>query len=768
MGTDSSNSHIPVCWDRMSTNCLVLKITSKAIDFTNHILSPSKSTSDRNWFANESTRDLAESSVRMWYNRCDLMHCQCKQRNTSGWHPIHLASLIGNQNLILEILNKERDVVNAEYNFKMEVITPLMCGAASSSIGVMRLLAGQGANFSSNPIKDLEWAIKGKSPECLIFVAEKATISPKEGTIINMLELFTTGILKDDAAGILEVILEFPRASVKRLTLSTIRRSVLAHKIQVECRALFFIALEKGFKDVVKLLIKKAKVNLNHVVFNGTPAMHYTIQNNTKDDLAAEILDILLNNGTMVNGRDGKGRTALNIAASAGYVKCAFVLIQREAEICVSDLKNLNERVPQFLETYFDSLISSRGLTSSPSGELVSIDIRFMGVKRNGKKKEEIKIQDDCKELLFLKFVIDDGQKELLMHPVIQTYLYTKWLICRKYFYCSVLLHICQLLCFTILTTEKYCVEDYCHTSIGNESGAQPLHNGSSYSSDNRPLIWFAVLGTSTFIIRIIMVLLNAFLFGTVKTNAMKHKFECVLLVSILVTIIPFPNPQDCSSLNFQRGTASISILLAWCYSLFYLARHPHLGIYVEMLLKVFKNFATFFLTYTCVLIGYALAFSVVLPKNSDFKTFISRMRKILTWMVGDLEIEIPKKEADLQIVVNILYISFILTVTVALINLLIGLAVHDIQGLLIKSKLNESIRQVHYLHMIQSMIYSKPMTNLAPLGIRKFFRRSIKLPLNVHIITVFPNKSDDKRLPQYLKQDALAVAKRNIVGIKN
>ncbi|ODM93962.1 Transient receptor potential channel pyrexia, partial [Orchesella cincta] len=563
------------------------------------------------------------------------------KRSTSGWHPIHLASLLGDHKLIIEILNKgniksnqrtgnirkQRGALNAIYQLKMDAITPLMCGAASGLIEVMKLLVGQGEQFSSNPIEDLEWAIRGKSPECFLYVAEKAPSFHKEGRI-NILELFITGALKDDAVNVLEIIVGFTKLSIKRPGFSTFRRSALANKIFLNCRALFFFALEKGFKEIIKLLIKKGKVNPN---------------DDGSDDAAAEILDILLNNGTSVNKRDGKERTALNISATAGYAKCAFVLIQREAEISVSDLISLNERVPQFLKTYLDSFISLKGLTSSPSGELVSIDIRFMGVKKNGKMKENIKVQQDCKELQFLKFVIDDGQEELLMHPVIQTYLHIKWIICSKYFYCSVLIYIFQLLCFTLLVTEKYKGDDYSEITTND---TKPL------ARNNRTKIWFATFGTTTMIITRTLVLLNSLLLGTFKAQSLKHTFELVLIMSILMTILPFSEPPELSCPPFQRAIASISILLAWCYSLFHLAKHPQLGIYVEMLRK--------------------------------------------------------------------------------------------------------------------SIIYSKPVSDLAPLSIRKFLRRSIKLPLNVHIITIFPNKSDDKRLPQDLKQDALAVAKINTRRLRN
>jgi len=93
-------------------------------------------------------------------------------------------------------------------------------------------------------------------------------------------------------------------------------------------------------------------------------------------------------------------------------------------------------------------------------------------------------------------------------------------------------------------------------------------------------------------------------------------------------------------------------------------------------------------LAFGSLIIGFALSFSVLFHENEEFSNFWGSLVKTVVMMMGEYEYEEllgseKKKEgAFLPITTEIVFFVFIMLASIVMINLMIGLAVSDIQAL--------------------------------------------------------------------------------------
>lgn len=112
-----------------------------------------------------------------------------------------------------------------------------------------------------------------------------------------------------------------------------------------------------------------------------------------------------------------------------------------------------------------------------------------------------------------------------------------------------------------------------------------------------------------------------------------------------------------------------------------------------------------------------------------------SSILKTVVMMIGELEFEdmfysndnLDGTPAFLATTTHLLFFAFIILVTVILMNLLVGLAVSDIQGLQASAGLNRLSRQAELVARLEGLLFSK-LLKTAPPKILEFFRREALL----------------------------------------
>ena len=103
----------------------------------------------------------------------------------------------------------------------------------------------------------------------------------------------------------------------------------------------------------------------------------------------------------------------------------------------------------------------------------------------------------------------------------------------------------------------------------------------------------------------------------------------------------------------------------------------------------------------------------------------------------------------------HFLVLLFIFLASIILMNLLVGLAVSDIQGLSKSAKLNQLIQQVELISYMEGWL-SSPMFGLAPARIQKYLRSKLHGLQGQNYKMVYSVKlldSNERLLPEALKR---------------
>ena len=116
-----------------------------------------------------------------------------------------------------------------------------------------------------------------------------------------------------------------------------------------------------------------------------------------------------------------------------------------------------------------------------------------------------------------------------------------------------------------------------------------------------------------------------------------------------------------------------------------YIRVFPFFGIYVIMFTSVFTTFFSFFTVFFFFIIAFAMAFFTVLGTRYQFRDPGHTLMQTFVMMIGELnysdtfsDLEDPVEYPE---VTYILVVAFMVTMSIIIMNLLVGLAVDDIKA---------------------------------------------------------------------------------------
>uniref|UniRef100_A0A914UXB1 Ion transport domain-containing protein n=1 Tax=Plectus sambesii TaxID=2011161 RepID=A0A914UXB1_9BILA len=186
-----------------------------------------------------------------------------------------------------------------------------------------------------------------------------------------------------------------------------------------------------------------------------------------------------------------------------------------------------------------------------------------------------------------------------------------------------------------------------------------------------------------------------------------------------------------------QWGCCAVAIFLAWFNLLLYLQRLDSVGIYVVMFLQILSTVIRVMVVFSVLLIAFGFTFHILLsydPRGSFYNPFISVIHAILVtmggWEFNTIFVE-PFLDGKLPFpYLNFFFlVLFIILMPILFVNLLIGLAVGDIEMILKDAKLKRLAMQVEYHTDLEDRL---PMW---------FLNRVDKLS-----VSIYPNKCSSSR----------------------
>ncbi|XP_059490271.1 transient receptor potential channel pyrexia-like [Neocloeon triangulifer] len=407
--------------------------------------------------------------------------------------------------------------------------------------------------------------------------------------------------------------------------------------------------------------------------------------------------------------------TPLHVAALSKSVRTAEVLIEKGASLTAQSLDHslttlalVSSKIPRALEA-MKPMLDSR-IRLQEEGDTKKLVFDFTKLQ---KSPNEFKLS-------VLSCFVTCEQSKFLQHPLCQVLLDRNWERVRTWFFLRLILCIILLLSMTIYIVAF-------HT--GRCSPPEPRFNASSISCPGNGTIFENVnsspglqilldiaycLVVPLTIIDIIRKLAGFFSFANSPSTPtilrtiirylkqFENYFEWFSLIATLYLFYSSPTPQ-----SWHDRLAPLVVLIAWANFMILLGQLPWFGVYVEMYLSVLKEFVKLLMAYICLLIGYAISFYMIFKSKEPFSNPLKAIWKTLAMMIGELEYNdlFDNTTADMELLssvaVQIVFIGFIFTIAIVLMNLLVGIVVHDVNEIkqsALATKLKRKVDLVEYL----------------------------------------------------------------------
>lgn len=182
----------------------------------------------------------------------------------------------------------------------------------------------------------------------------------------------------------------------------------------------------------------------------------------------------------------------------------------------------------------------------------------------------------------------------------------------------------------------------------------------------------------------------------------MTNAIEWVLYASAVVYITPFIGNK---AVSWQWEAGAVAVFLAWFNCLLYLQRFDFFGIYVVMFLEILRTLVQVLCVFSILLIAFGMSFYMLLNKESNnaFSTpglsllRTSMMMFELDFMASFSDPYTDEDPTSLYFggATIFLLVMFVLLMPILLMNLLIGLAVGDIESVQKNATLKRLAMQV-------------------------------------------------------------------------
>ncbi len=193
-------------------------------------------------------------------------------------------------------------------------------------------------------------------------------------------------------------------------------------------------------------------------------------------------------------------------------------------------------------------------------------------------------------------------------------------------------------------------------------------------------------------------------------------------------------------------------------------------GLYVQMFTTVAKNIGKLLVAYLSLIIGFSMGFAVLYPNTNMFANLPFSLLTTVVMMTGETDYNKLFNEETVTKVhyegtTHLVFLAFILFVVIVLMNLLVGLAVSDIQGLQKSAGLDRLVRQARLIARMEGFIFFPwpiRISRASKIPWRQSLqRRLLVVPPNHRRRRDYnfrPNDPRDHRFPLDIKENILKI----------
>ncbi|CAL1538524.1 unnamed protein product, partial [Lymnaea stagnalis] len=573
------------------------------------------------------------------------------------------------------------------------------------------------------------------------------------------------------------------------------------------------LAAYKGWTKTCQVLLKEgASVDLTDK--NKTTPLHLASSSGH-----SRVVELLLEWGANVKLKDGQGRNCLDRAVENNQILAAKAVINspvwkealRNATMdpmtghIETPMRKLIKHMPEIAQRAFDKCLNYGHEKNPDRSEYeITFDYEFLDdvyapwiaealAGETGSAGDATPSSDDddaapphaqpystdanvLKKNHPLYIMILSERESLLAHPLVTSLLQYKWNTFGSFFYYLSFFIYCIFLVFLtgymISSTPPYLFNETDGINIEN--------NNCSLLSQPYQQPLFARIGTYVIIVLAAFNMLKELLqIYQSKLNyiGLTNLIEWVVYLTAVLLVINYNDCQKETGYRFewQWSMGAITLFLAWFELVLLVQKFPRFGIYVVMFTDVLHTFSQFFIVFFLFIIAFALSFFTLLQKKFPFSSVTKSLIKTSVMLVGEFEFDDIFNDPETPLMYPeasyIVFVAFLIIMSIIIMNLLVGLAVDDIKAVQEQAALKRMAMRVELAldveriipHFIRRKVFSRRRT-LRPNMIhsnpfRRAFTSSYLSPqalqkaLNPELVKIEKVKTNQDRLSSQMRK---------------
>ncbi|XP_028391797.1 transient receptor potential cation channel subfamily A member 1-like [Dendronephthya gigantea] len=189
-----------------------------------------------------------------------------------------------------------------------------------------------------------------------------------------------------------------------------------------------------------------------------------------------------------------------------------------------------------------------------------------------------------------------------------------------------------------------------------------------------------------------------------------ENYIEWVIFICAVIYVVPGSSKKT----EMQIEAGAISVFLGWINFSLFLKRFSLFGIYIIMAKRVFLTVCKVLPLVLLFIVAFSLSFSLLIPVDQGFKNIPVSILTTFVMMTGELDYrDIFLASRPLHVLQKILLVLFILMISIAVMNLLTGLAVDDINDIMTRSKEEKRIFKAKLVITLERNLRNVPFFSL-------------------------------------------------------
>ncbi|XP_033737356.1 transient receptor potential cation channel subfamily A member 1-like isoform X2 [Pecten maximus] len=463
------------------------------------------------------------------------------------------------------------------------------------------------------------------------------------------------------------------------------------------------MAAANGYTKTIKILLGVHSNLLDLTNNHGETALHVA----AKEGKTSSV-DLLLTLGAKMTV-DNENKTFFGIAMEAQDSDVALSIVRHERwreamNLCsgsMCPMYGLVQYLPDVCMVVLDNCLKRSSEDEAKSTFYIEYDFSYLQAPISYVKKMA-KAEKEVPPLFSLNAMVKFGRVQCLSHPLCKAYLSMKWRAYGLWFHSTnLVLYLIYLGLLTMLattTTLWYPSDDNGQNST-NASTTELNSHSIEIHTAKKLCVYIVVVFTGLNILKeIAQMYQQRMKYFTDLGNAL----EWVLYVTTAVFVIPMITG---TTYKFQVEAGAIAIFLAWFNCLLFLQRFDVFGIYVVMFLEILTTLIQALSVFSLLIVAFGFAFFLLMKSevthaysNPGMAILRSGMMMLeLDYMASFNEPLTDGSDTTLGFggLTIFFLVMFVLLMPILLINLLIGLAVGDIESVQSNATLKRLAMQV-------------------------------------------------------------------------